>query len=111
MYTEGQQGNSAHHSTLPRFLQIPVQILSPLADNNTMSNSNSSKFVVRFGEFGHGVIEPDATFDDYQQAYQWARKIVEDLSDSGWVLGQPEGIIVASWECEHEYVEIAKISA
>ena len=75
------------------------------------NNSNSSKFVVRFGEFGHGVIEPDATFDDYQQAYQWARKIVEDLSDSGWVLGQPEGIIVASWECEHEYVEIAKISA
>ena len=76
-----------------------------------MSSNNSSKYVVRFGEFGHGVIEPDATFDDYQQAYQWARKIVDDLSDNGWELGQPQGEIVASWESEWEYVAIAKISA
>lgn len=77
-----------------------------------MSNSNSSKFVVRFGEFGHGVIEPDATFDDYQQAYEWARKIVDDLIDSGWMIWiTDEENIVGAWATEHEYVKIAKISA
>ena len=88
-----------------------LRLLALDADNSSMSNSNSSKYVVRFGEFGHGVIEPDATFDDYQQAYEWARKIVDDLSHNGWMLGDPQGIIVASWATEHEYVEIAKISA
>jgi hypothetical protein len=96
-----------------RFSQISLEILSPLADNIGMSNSNSSKvFRVVMGENGEDQLWEDRTFSDYKEAYEFARKLIDEHSWKDWEIIDPLAFNeVAAWESKCDFCFITKETA
>jgi hypothetical protein len=92
---------------------MSLEILSPLADNNTMSSNNSSKvFRVVMGENGEDQLWYDRTFSDYKEAYEYARQLIDEHDWKDWVITDPLAFNeVAAWESKCDFCFITKETA
>ena len=73
-----------------------------------MSSNNSSKvFRVQMGENGEDPLWEDRVFTDFKEAYEFARKLIDECPFGGWEIIEPINSEVASWErgCDFLFIE------
>ena len=77
-----------------------------------MSSSKSSKvFRVQMGENGEDPLWEDRVFTDFKEAYEFARKLIDECPFGDWEIVEPINNEVASWERACDFLFIEKETA